>query len=72
MEGIFDEIRQERKRQQIKFGEQDHDPILWCSILGEEVGEVNKSVMDNFWDDDDLENYRRELIQVEVPNSMKR
>lgn len=64
MEEIFEQIRKERERQDSKFGVQEHDPFIWTSILGEEVGEVNKAVLENYFDDVDMEEYRKELIQV--------
>ena len=47
-DGIELEIRMERARQDAKFGIQDHDPFKFCVILGEEVGEVNKAVLDAY------------------------
>lgn len=64
MEDIFEDIRNEKKRQDIKWGQQDHNPFVWLAILGEEVGEVNKAALENFWDDEDMEDYRKELVQV--------
>lgn len=32
----------ERKRQDKKWGEQNHSPLLWLSIIGEEFGEMCK------------------------------
>lgn len=50
----------ERDRQDSKWGEQrDNPPLLWLAILGEEVGEANKAVLERDW-----ENFRTELIQV--------
>lgn len=42
-----------------KFGEQAHHPLYWYAILGEEVGEVGKALVEN-----NLEDYEQELIQV--------
>lgn len=61
---IFKEIKKERKRQDEKWGEQNHIAIKWCAILGEEVGEVNKAVLESKYDDESLEKYKKELIQV--------
>ena len=41
------------------MGIQNHKRYVWSSILGEEVGEVNKAINDG-----DLDNYREELVQV--------
>ncbi|MBS2100688.1 MazG-like family protein [Carboxylicivirga linearis] len=66
---IFNEIVEERKRQDEKWGEQNHKPVEWCAILGEEVGEVNKAALEAHFkmyykDNEKLANYREELIQV--------
>ena len=39
---VLDEVRQERNNQFDKWGDQEHSPIEWLAILGEEVGEANK------------------------------
>jgi len=64
MENIFEEIKIERENQDLKFGVQNHHPYVWLAILGEEVGEVNKAVLNHNFDKASLENYRKELIQV--------
>jgi hypothetical protein len=43
---INSEVLVERCKQELKWGEQNHEPILWCAILGEEVGEVNKAALE--------------------------
>lgn len=47
MNGILYEIAQERKKQNAKWGEQNHKPIEWIAILTEEVGEVAKEALDH-------------------------
>lgn len=64
MEYIFEEIRSERKRQDKKWGEQNHSPVVFCGILGEEVGEVNKAAIENHFFGAPIKDYRDELIQV--------
>ena len=59
MEEILEEVKDERGRQDEKWGEQNHVPLKWLAILGEEVGEANKAVLE-----DDRENLREELIQI--------
>ena len=56
---IIQLILNEREKQDDKWGEQNHDMYKWLAILGEEVGEANKAVLDN--KDDELID---ELIQV--------
>ncbi|ARK08827.1 hypothetical protein A6C57_00075 [Fibrella sp. ES10-3-2-2] len=41
---VMNEVIQERKRQHAKFGQRDIDPVLYATILNEEVGEVNRDV----------------------------
>ncbi len=69
MVDILSEVIQERRRQETRWGEQNHKPVEWCAILGEEVGEVNKAALDAHFkhyykDTDQLADYRKELIQV--------
>lgn len=74
IENLLGEIVKERLRQDQKWGEQNHTPAIWCTILGEEVGEVNKAALEAWaakdsqgnqrWDVGMLAEYRKELIQV--------
>lgn len=36
----IEDVMAERKRQDAKWGVQDHDPEMWLAILGEEFGEA--------------------------------
>lgn len=56
---VLYEIQQERKRQDEKWGVQNHSPIKWVVILAEEFGEVAKGALES-----NTGNYREELIQV--------
>lgn len=38
----LESIAAERKRQDQKWGEQNHSPLFWLSIIGEEYGEMCK------------------------------
>ena len=58
-EDIFTLIHNERKRQDEKWGEQNHDVYKWLAILGEEVGEANKAALDK-----DEAELISELIQI--------
>ena len=56
---ILNLIKRERERQDKKWGIQNHNIFKWLAILGEEVGEVNKSALEN--------NYQEvisELVQI--------
>jgi len=67
MSTALEDIQKERDSQDARWGQQNHDPLTWLAILGEEVGEVNKaaleatfgSIYNGSWDD-----YRTELVQV--------
>ena len=61
---VLEEIFTERMAQDNKWGEQNHWPAVWCMILGEEVGEVNKAALEAWAQDKGYEEYRKELIQV--------
>lgn len=37
MDEIYEQIKNERKRQDAKWGEQNHNVFVWLSILGEEA-----------------------------------
>lgn len=58
-EKIMNRVHNERDRQEALWGQQDHTPEFWLSILGEEFGEVCTAVCEH-----DMENYRVELVQV--------
>lgn len=59
MKHIIDEIKEERRRQDEKWDIQDHSPYKWLVILGEEIGEANRAILEG-----SLLQYRDELIQV--------
>lgn len=58
-EKIIEKIKEERLRQDQKWGQQDHPPGYWTIILMEEVGEVAKDVQK-----DNIDGYEQEMIQV--------
>ena len=59
IDNIIKEIIEERERQDKKWGEQNHHPHIWLTILGEEFGEANKAILEKY-----LLDYRDELIQI--------
>lgn len=70
---IMQEVLEERKRQDSKWGEQNHEPSVWLSILTEEVGEASEAFLAAHFMPNSAEprrgesNYqdmRKELIQV--------
>jgi len=64
------EVTNERKRQNEKWGEQNHDPFAWSAILSEEVGEFSQAVLKARFEygahlePSILEQARQEAIQV--------
>jgi NTP pyrophosphatase (non-canonical NTP hydrolase) len=60
MKGILGEVVDERKRQDDRWGVQNHGPDGWLTILMEEVGEASRAVLGGWADN----KYRRELVQV--------
>ena len=67
---IMAEVTKERMLQDLKWGQQNHDPALWLSILMEEVGEVAKASLEGRFAQTrkyralQRADYRAELIQV--------
>ena len=59
MEEMLQAIRDERARQDVKWGVQRHTPEKWLVILMEEVGEAAKTTLEG-----DLVGYAEELVQV--------
>ncbi|ASS76844.1 hypothetical protein CIG75_19115 [Tumebacillus algifaecis] len=71
MNEVLQSIAEERARQDAKWGEQNHDPIVWIGILGEEFGELSQAVLETHFDNGPTErlkggyeNMRAEAVQV--------
>lgn len=56
---VLGDVAIELFRQDCKWGEQNHAPEKWITILTEEVGESAKAALEENPDE-----YRKELIQV--------
>jgi NTP pyrophosphatase (non-canonical NTP hydrolase) len=61
----------ERARQDAKWGQQNHDPVYWLGILGEEFGELCQAINETVFDNGPEErakggyaNMRAEAVQV--------
>ncbi len=63
-ERVSKQVKLERACQDNKWGQQNHDPVWWMSILGEEVGEAQKAVLESSFGDKSWREYRAELVQV--------
>lgn len=64
---VLEQVLTERQSQESKWGEQNHKPIEWISILGEEYGESCKAALEKHFCYEKAEGYshlRAELIQV--------
>lgn len=62
---VLTEVELERAYQDKIWGEQNHSPLVWLSILGEEFGEVCRAL--NEWTcgaPGGPADYRKELLQV--------
>jgi hypothetical protein len=46
LQSVINEVIAERVKQDDKWGEQNHLPIVWNAILVEEVGEVSKALIE--------------------------
>ena len=44
---VLTAVRKERKAQDAKWGEQNHDLTTWLTILTEEVGEFAEAILEN-------------------------
>lgn len=66
IKSVLSEVFQERKKQNSKWGIQDHSPAEYLMILGEEVGEANKAALEAHfkYEGANWEEYRKELIQI--------
>ncbi len=61
---LLRELLKERQRQELKWGEQNHDPFLWLTVLGEEYGESCKAALEARFGGQSLKYLRKELIET--------
>jgi NTP pyrophosphatase (non-canonical NTP hydrolase) len=54
----------ERARQDAKWGEQNHDPFCYLTVLVEEVGEFAKAALDARFGGPEAEHLRDEAVQM--------
>lgn len=62
-ETILQEISDERVKQDVKWGEQNHDPFLYLTVLGEEYGEACQAALHSRFGGRAANDLREELIQ---------
>jgi NTP pyrophosphatase (non-canonical NTP hydrolase) len=58
------EIFRERISQDKKWGEQNHDPIVWSAILTEEVGEMCEAATKYKFGQGSINKFREETVQT--------
>jgi NTP pyrophosphatase (non-canonical NTP hydrolase) len=66
-DSVLLDVREERKRQDEKWGEQNHNPFVWLAIIGEEKGEADEAALKSQFEPDSektLEDLRAELVQT--------
>jgi NTP pyrophosphatase (non-canonical NTP hydrolase) len=61
---VIRDVIEERARQDEKWGEQNHDPFTYLTILGEEYGEACKAALEEEFGDGPIEDLRKELIHT--------
>ena len=63
---VAQHVYQERVRQDEEWGEQNHDPFTYLTILGEEYGEACQAALQTRYGGDKggIMRLRRELVQV--------
>lgn len=56
----------ERARQDDKFGEQNHHPLIWLAVLGEEKGEADQALLDCMfnWGPATMLDFKKEVIET--------
>ena len=57
-------VIQERHRQEMLWGEQNHDPFLYLTILIEEVGEFAQAALDTKFGGKESGRMREEAVQM--------
>lgn len=60
---VQQDVLAEIKRQDFKWGADNH-PVIWMSILTEEVGEAAQAVNDSGFSETGSDHWRAEMIQV--------
>ena len=63
-ESVLADVLTERSRQDKKWGEQNHLPAYWMTILGEEFGEACQEALRVEFGAKSTDDLRAELIQV--------
>lgn len=66
MPEALEDVLLERGKQELKWGEQNHDPFEYLTILMEEVGEAAQAALHchHGYDPDALAHFRTEMVQT--------
>lgn len=57
-------VLEERDRQDLKWGDQRHDPYTWLAILTEEIGEVSQAILHDTYGGRAAGTLQEELVQA--------
>ena len=52
---VLDDVKAERRRQDEKWGVQNHAGPVWALIMGEEIGEYNEALLEILFNDEQPE-----------------
>jgi hypothetical protein len=69
-QAVLLEVEDERRRQDVKWGQQNHSPLEWLAVLVEEIAEAQKPANHLHWHPDTeqrlmaLCDYREEMVQI--------
>lgn len=61
---VLEDVIEERHRQDAKWGEQNHDPFAYLTILMEEVGEASQAALHDRFGGPKAGTFRAEMVQV--------
>lgn len=64
---IAADIDAERKRQDAKWGEQNHSPSVWLAVISEELGEASEAFLQWYFgglSKEQFAHFREELVHV--------
>ena len=61
---VLGDLMNERDRQDAKWGEQNHDDMIWTAILGEEFGEACQAALHDRFGGSHAGTLRDELVHV--------
>lgn len=61
---VLYDIANERRRQNKKWGEQNHADEWWLAVISEELGEVSQAILHNKFGGHAAGTLREELVQV--------